>query len=227
MPQLQPIADNLWSVPAPQRFLGVHVGTRMTVIRLANGGLVLHSPVPLNAELRRELDALGPVQHIICPNHYHHLHAGEAVAAYPQALLHGPAKLQRKRTDLKFGATLTETPHADWQDQLIPYHIDGSLLDETVFYHLPSRSLITVDVVENITHCAHAPTRWYLRLGGIYGRVGWHRLMRGVYRNRAAARASFERILRLPFERVVVAHGEVIERDAHGKLRRGLAWLLG
>lgn len=227
MPQLQAIADNLWSVRAPQSFLGLHVGTRMTVIRLSNGALVLHSPVPLDDGLRREIDALGPVRHIICPNHFHHLHAGQAVAAWPQALLHGPAKLQRKRQDLRFGATLTQTPHADWNGELVPYHIDGSLLDETVFHHGPSRSLITVDLVENMTRCEHAPTRWWLTLGGIYRRIGWHRLMRGVYRDRAAARASLERILQLPFERVVVAHGDIIEGDAKHKLRGGLAWLLG
>ena len=39
--------------------------TRMTVIRLPDGGLWLHSPTPLDDGLRAAIDALGPVAHIV------------------------------------------------------------------------------------------------------------------------------------------------------------------
>lgn len=225
MSALEPIADGLWCAASHQSFFGFHVGTRMTVVRLAGGGLLLHSPVPVTAALRTAIDALGPVRHIVCPNLFHHLYAGAAVAAWPQALLHGPAKLQRKRRDLSFGAVLSEVPHPDWQDDLQALTIEGSLLGETVFYHPASKTLITSDLVENFPHTDHAPTRWYLRVGGILDHVGWHRLMRVVYRDRKAARASLERILQLPFERVVLAHGELLTQRAREQVRAGLAWL--
>lgn len=225
MGALQSVVDGIWCATSHQTFLGIHVGTRMTVLRLGNGSLLLHSPVPITPALRAEVDALGVVRHIVCPNPYHHLYAGEALAAWPQALLHGPASLQRKRKDLRFGATLTEMPHPDWAGQLQLIHIDGCLLDETVFYHPESRTLIASDLVENFHHAEHLPTRWYLKLGGIFGKVGWHRLMRVVYRDRKAARASLERILALPFERVVLAHGDILERDAREQVRQGMSWL--
>jgi len=81
MPQLEKLAENIWTVASNHLFLALHVGTRMTVVRLANGGLWLHSPVAMSAQLQQELDALGPVAHIVCPNLYHHVYAGEAVAA--------------------------------------------------------------------------------------------------------------------------------------------------
>ena len=109
---LQELAKNIWTASVHHSFIGLHVGTRMTVIRLSSGKLLLHSPVALPEQLRSEIDALGPVAHIVCPNLFHHMYASEAVATYPQALLHGPVALQRKRRDLRFGATLTDSAHA-------------------------------------------------------------------------------------------------------------------
>jgi hypothetical protein len=197
----------------------------MTVVRLSAGGLLLHSPVRLAAPLRAELAALGRVEHIVCPNHYHHVYAGDAVAVYPDAMLHGPPQLRRKRTDLRFDADLSESPHADWKDDLIPLTIDGCTLYETVFFHPKSRTLITCDLVENFRTSSHLPTRLYLKLAGLHGRIGWSRFLRVVYRDRMAARASIERLLRWPFERVVISHGDIIADDAHAAIRRGFAWL--
>jgi hypothetical protein len=225
--RLQSVAEGLWAVRAPQQFMGMHVGTQMTIVRLSGGGLLLHSPIPITPELKVQIDAIGPVRHIICPNLFHHLHAGSALAAWPQALLHGPEKLQRKRKDLRFDAVFSEAPHPDWANDLTGITIDGSLLGETVLYHKASKTLITVDLVENFSHHDHVPTRWYLKLGGIYGRVGWHRLLRAVYVNRRKARASMQRILALDFERVLVAHGDHnIERDARRVIEGGLGWML-
>jgi hypothetical protein len=226
MTQLLPIVDNIWTVRAPQTFVGLHVGTQMTLVKLSGGGLLLHSPIPITPELKVQIDAIGPVTHIICPNLFHHLHAGSALVAWPQAKLHGPEKLQRKRKDLRFDAVFGEAPHPDWANDLTGITIDGSLLGETVLYHKASKTLITVDLVENISHCSHTPTRWYLKLGGIYGRAGWHPLLRATYLNRRKARASMQRILALPFERVLVAHGDNIDADAHRVIRDGLRWLL-
>jgi hypothetical protein len=225
MPQLEKLADNLWVVSSNHAFLALHVGTRMTVVRLANGGLWLHSPVAMSAELRQELDALGPVQHIVCPNLYHHVYAGEAAAAYPQAMLHGPHALRRKRKDLPFANDLSDTPHPDWAGELAPLSIGGCMLQETVFFHAPSRTLITSDLVENFTSSPHWLTRMYLRVCGMEGKITWGGPYRLLYRDRKSARACIDRLLAWPFERVVVAHGDLILHNAHESIERGMAWL--
>ena len=43
---LDRLAEDLWVEARPLRFFGVEMGTRMTVVRLADGGLWVHSPVP-------------------------------------------------------------------------------------------------------------------------------------------------------------------------------------
>jgi uncharacterized protein DUF4336 len=226
MSLLRVIAPDIWVVDTPHRFVGLHLGTRMTVVRLSSGALVLHSPIPLSQDLRDELKSLGPVGHIICPNLFHHVYAAEAQAAFPDAMLHGPAKLHRKRKDLRFDAVLSEVPHKDWDGELIPLTIQGCLLNETLFYHPATKTLISCDLVENFHHSSHWFTRWYLSLGGVLGRAGWHPILRLVYFNRRRARESVERLLQWPFERVVLSHGENIQENGRETVREGLAWLL-
>src|SRR5690349_13492287 len=74
-PALQALAEDLWTSSAPHRWIGLHLGTRMTVIRLSSGRLLLHSPVPITSGLRAEIAALGSVAHIVCPNRYHPTYA--------------------------------------------------------------------------------------------------------------------------------------------------------
>ena len=222
---LRAVAQDLWVAEHPHRFIGLHVGTRMTVVRLSNGRLLLHSPISLSPDVEQAIRDLGEVAHIVCPNLFHHVYAGEVARAFPGAQLHGPAKLHRKRGDLRFDGVLSESPHPDWAGDLVPITIEGSLLRETVFYHPASRTLITSDLVENFAGSDDAVTRLYLRLGGILGKVSWHPLLRPVYYRRKKARASVNRILDLPFENVIIGHGDLITRDARSSLRTGLAWL--
>lgn len=225
MSALEKVAENIWVHAIPHNFMGLHVGTRMTLVRLSSGEVLLYSPVPVTLELKAAIDALGPVRHIVCPNLFHHVYAGDVARLWPQAKLFGPEKLAGKRPDLKLAGFLSETLPVAWQADLQAINMAGSLMQETVFYHAASRTLITSDLVENFHHNDHTPTRLYLKLGGILGKVGWHPLLRLVYLNRKQARASLERILALPFERIIVAHGDIIREDAHGELKRGMAWL--
>ncbi len=65
---LERLDEGLWVAAAPTTFLGLHLGTRMTVVRLSGGGLLLHSVVPMTGPLRNEVEALGTVQHIVLPD---------------------------------------------------------------------------------------------------------------------------------------------------------------
>jgi glyoxylase-like metal-dependent hydrolase (beta-lactamase superfamily II) len=65
-----------------------------------------------------------------------------------------------------------------------------------------------------------------MRLLSSYGRFGPSRLDPFLIRDRRAARQSLERILAWDFDRVVVAHGDVLENGGPDALRAGYAWLL-
>jgi hypothetical protein len=204
--------------------LGLHLGTRMSVVRLDDGGLWIHSPVRLTPSLRQAVEVLGPVRHIVCPNIYHHLYAGDWATAYPGAQVYAPARLRKKRRDLRIDTVFT--PGAQpWGDQLRALHVDGSMMDETAFVHRPSRTLVSSDLMENFVACAHGPTRIYLRAGGVYGRVGWSRLLRWVYRDHAAARRSIDGLLACDFDGVVLAHGDLIASEGRTALEQTFTFL--
>src|SRR5512138_1419788 len=72
-------------------FSGVRLRSRMTVVRLADGRLWVHSASEPTPELCAELDRLGPVSWVVVPNRYHHIHAAAMKARYPDAQVIGPA----------------------------------------------------------------------------------------------------------------------------------------
>jgi hypothetical protein len=222
---LERLDEGLWVAPAPLKFIGFRLGTRMTVVRLPGGDLWVHSPIALTPELRAEVDALGAVRHIVAPNLYHHLFAGQWRAAYPSASLWGPAALARKRKDLKLTSTLEQVSAAPWASELAPLHIDGCALDETVFVHRPTRTLVASDITENFATSPHWPTRTYLKIAGIHGRVGFSRLLRFLYRDHRAARHSIDTLLAQDFDRIVHAHGDVIPGGGKPALQSTYAFL--
>jgi len=221
------LAKDLWVVERPQRFYGLEVGTRMSVMRLADGSLLLHSPVALDAALRCELDAIGRVRYAVAPNRVHHLYAGEVAAAYPQARLWVAPGLARKRPDLVFVDVLGDEAPAEWRDEVDQVFFRGRPYEnEVVFLHRASRTLILCDLAFNFGPRSAAPTRVLMRLIRSYGRFGPSTLDPWLIRDRRAARQSLERILAWDFDRVVVAHGDVLESGGRDALRQGYAWLL-
>jgi hypothetical protein len=221
------LAKDLWVADRPQTFYGLPVGTRMTVIRLSGGRLLLHSPVALDEGLRAELDALGRVRYVVAPNRVHHLYAGEVAKVYPEARLWVGPGLERKRPDLRFEAVLGDDAPEEWRDEVQQTFFRGRPYEnEVTFFHRASRTLILCDLAFNFGPRAAAPTRLLMKLIRSYGRFGPSRLDPFLIRDRVAARQSLERILAWDFDRVVVAHGEILESGGRKALREGYAWLL-
>ncbi len=224
---MRQLAADLWVVERPLRFGGLPLGTRMTVLRLSDGALVLHSPVALDPELRDQLLRLGSPRFAIAPNRFHHLFIGQYRKAFPEVQLFAAPGLPEKRPDLRFDAVLSDEPPPAWAGQLDQEHFKGyPLMGEVVFFHRASRTLITCDLAFNISADAPLATRLTFRLIGGYRRLGPTLMERTMVRDRAAARGSLERILSWDFDRVIVAHGEVLEVGGPEALRAGYHWLI-
>jgi hypothetical protein len=224
---LHKLAENLWAVERPQRFYGLEVGSRMTVMRLEDGSLLLHSPVALDAGLRREIDGLGTVRYAVAPNRFHHLHAGDVARAYPGARLWVAAGVERKRPDLEIAGVLSDEAPAEWQREVDQRYFRGRPFEnEVVFLHRASRTLLLCDLSFNFGPTAPVVTRVVMTLLGGYGCFRPTRLDPLLIRDRHAARRSLEQILAWDFDRVVIAHGDVLESGGREALRAGYRWLL-
>lgn len=224
---MQQLDSDLWVAEAPLRFLGLEVGARMTVIRLPDGGLVLHSPIAVDPSLRQEVDSLGRVAHVVAPNKFHHLYVSGWKDAFPEASVWVAPGLESKRSDLPIAGVLGEQTESAWSAVLDQIPLQGfPFANEVVFFHRPSRTLVLTDIAFNVGPDAAPITRFFFKLNGVYGRLSPTIVEKLLIRDRAAFRAGLERILAWPFERVIVAHGDVKESGGRAELERGYAWLL-
>jgi Domain of unknown function (DUF4336) len=229
--RLQEIGPSIWVSEGPVvSFYSFPYPTRMAVIRLTEGSLFVWSPIALSAALQSEVDALGPVRHLVSPNAIHHLFLGEWKSAYPQARLYASPGLRKKRKDLAFDAELGDSPEPEWAADVDQVAMRGSFaITEIVFFHRGSCTAIFADLIENF------PPDWFKGWRGVVARLdgivapnpGAPREFRWSFTNRRAARAAFERILAWPIERVLMAHGEPVTTDGGAFVRRAFAWLLG
>ena len=217
---------NLYTVTAPLRAPGgLQLGARMTVVRLSSGSLVLISPVQPDAALRTAVDGLGEVLSVVCPNKWHHMFAPAWKQSHPNATLYAVAGIEKRAPGLKADATLAAHAPQEWNGELELVPIDGfPMFDERAFLHVASRTLILTDMLANFRE-ASGITRFYLKLNGALGRPGHTLAHRIALNDRVAVRRSIERVLAWDFERIVVAHGEVIEKGGPAALRKAFAWV--
>jgi hypothetical protein len=223
---LRKLDENLWVDEQPLKFMGLAVGARMTVVRLADGGLWVHSPLRLIPERRQAVDALGPVRFLVAPNKYHHLFIGDWMAAYPQAQSYAAPGLPEKRQDLRFHTVLSEQVPAEWGGQIdvLPWR-GAPMMNEVVFFHRASRTLIVTDTLHNVGAEAPPFTRFAFKLLGGYGKATTSAIDRVVNRDRPVARATVDTLLKWDFQRVILAHGHVVEQDGAKAFREAYSWL--
>lgn len=217
---------NLWTVTCPVKILGLTMASRMSIIRLGDGTLWLHSPVRLDPRLQAALIELGPPCHLVAPNRYHHLFLPAYKRAFPESLSYAAPGLPEKRRDFDFDQILGAEAPAAWRGEIDQIAVAGiPTLNEVVFFHRASRTLILTDLAFNVGPDSPFGLRLWARLNLAYGRLQPSALVKTLFRDKAAARSSIDDILRLDFEQVIVAHGEIARHQARANLAAAYRWL--
>lgn len=221
------LAPDLFVLSEPLSFHGFEVGRNMVVVRLPNDDLFVNSPAALTPERIEALNDLGTVRYVTPSSKLHgHLHVEAYERSFPRAELFAAPGLDRRRTDLAFDGLLGGSPDPRWADSLDQTAFLGHWwLTEIEFFHRPSKTLILGDICYNLGPDAPLKTRLIARLLGMDGEVSVPPNLRYTVKNDDAARRSVERILRWDFERVIVGHGRVVERDAKRRVRDAFEWL--
>lgn len=223
---LQTIDTNLWTATQPLKMLGLQIGARMTIVRLGSGGLLVHAPIALTPELRAAIDSLGPVQAVIAPNSMHHLFLGPFLAAYPSARGYAAPGAIAKHPELQLDS-IPKNPDLLWAGDLDHFELEGApKLGEVAFFHRASRTLILTDWVFYFAQAPNWLTGLYLRLAGALGKPTQTTVMKSLIKDRAAARASVERLLQWDFDRVVMSHRDILPGGGKEAVRAASAWLL-
>lgn len=220
--------SNFYSFEHAQRLPGAfHLETRMSVLVLASGKLALISPIAIDDALARSIAGLGEVAFLIAPNLLHHLYLADACKQYPRARVLAPPGMRAKDPELTLHATLDERLPEELAAAVDVVRIEGApAADEFVFYHRQSRTLIVTDLVFNVLRPRGLVANIVFFLERVRGRLAPSPAWRFMVKDRARVRASVERVLELPFETLVMGHGEIVREDARVRLAHALRWML-
>jgi len=133
--------------------------------------------------------------------------------------------LEKKRADIAWTRVLGNEAEPEWRGEIDQVFFGArSLENEVLFCHRKSRTLLCADAVFNLATHPSPITRVVAVLMG--GRApGATFLERILIRDRRAAREQIDRMLAWDFDRIVLAHGDIIERGGREVLRKAYAWL--
>jgi hypothetical protein len=231
---LKPVADGIWIVDSgPLKSLGLEIPVRMTVIRLADGTLWLHSPTRCDEALARQLEGIGRIAHLVAPNIAHWTFLKEWQARYPDAVVWAAPGLrerkQVKQSGIRLDHDIRETAPQDWTGEIDQEVVRGFKFREIAFFHKSSKTLLLTDTIQNFEpEKVSALARPALRLLGTLAPDGkapvYLRLIIKAERQRASE--AVRRMIGWAPERVVFAHGRWFDRNGTEELRRAFRWLV-
>jgi hypothetical protein len=230
MLSLQTFADNVSMVDGPPvRAVGVTFSTRMIVVKLVDGSLWVNSPVSVPPYILERLMALGPVKYLVAPTKMHVWRLVGWHALFPNAELWGPPQIPNAFKWMPFAGILGELPPHGWAYDLDQLVFKGNcFIDEVFFLHRKSRTLIMADFIQNHPVEKDEPLRNALLkfMGVAYPHGGVALDIRLSFINRNLARQSLRRLLSWDFDKLIIAHGVCIERDAKPFVERAFRWLV-
>jgi hypothetical protein len=230
----KPLAADIGIVDGPFEYLTVGgtrlplpFTTRMTVVRLSNGDLFLHSPIKFDEGLAKELHRLGTVRHLVSPNQFHYAHIGEWARAFPDAIAWAsPRVRQRARArhvDIDFTRDLDGRAPEGWREEIDQLLFPGGYFKEIVFFHKDSRTLILTDTIINLElDKICEPWRTAAKLTGMYypyGQIFFGMRLPLLFQWRKA-KAAIGKIHSWEPRRILLSHGRCFDADADDVIRR-------
>jgi hypothetical protein len=188
---------------------GVVMPLSSIVLRLSDRSLLVYSPIKLDDEQVAAINTQGEVKHIVAPNLYHHLYVKAAHERWPAARLHAAPGLKDKRSDLEIEHDLGVQPI----DSSVDVEVVGGApkINEAVLFHKPSGAVLVADFMFNVTEHKTFMTKLALSVMGVGGKqLKQSRLWGVLGKDRAALRASIDRMLGWNIQMLVPVHGDAV-----------------
>ena len=230
----KPLARDIGIVDGPFEYLivgGIRLPlpftTRMTVVRLSNGDLFLHSPIKFDERLAEELHGLGRIRHLVSPNQFHYAHIGEWATAFPETISWAsPGVRQRaraRRVDVIFTRELRASAPEEWRGEIDQVLFPGGYFKEFIFFHKASRTLIFTDTIINMElDKVSEPWRTAAKLTGMYhpyGQIFFGMRLPLLFQWRRA-KAAIGKMRSWQPQRILLSHGRCFDADADEVIRR-------
>ncbi len=226
---LTKIDSNIWIAQQQLKYLGLEVGTKMTIIRLENDELVVISPIQINDTIQTQLNEIGLVKHIIAPNLFHYLFVSDWKKLFPNAMVWASPDLKAKKPNISIDKNLNYQG-GKFNNSLEYLFFDGfktttfngfELLNEFVFFHSLTKTLILTDTAFNIDDSFSPFIQFVARITGDFNHLKPSLLEKIATSDKQKVKTSVTKILEWDFERVIMAHGSIIESNGKQKFKQG------
>ena len=229
----KPLGQNLWIVDSgPISAMGMKLPLRMTLLRLSDGSVLLHSPTRHTPELARAIEAIGPIRHLVAPTIAHSSFLAEWQLAYPGAKVWAVPGLrnrtQVRQSGVRIDADLMDLAPTEWADTIEQGLVHGAGgYCEAWFFHRPSCTLLLADLIENMEPAKLPPlTSLVMRASAATRATTGLHVRAVVGLKRGEAQRSVRRMIATDPERVIFSHGEFFGQLASDQLKRAFAWLV-
>jgi hypothetical protein len=190
------------------------VERRMTVVRLANGSLIVYSAIALNETEMSDLERFGTPAFLVVPNAIHRMDAKIWKDRYPAMKVVAPAGARAKVEEI----VPVDATSVDFGDPTVRFVTVAGTGEGEAALVIETRSETTLVVNDIIFHLANRPglTGWFfkkVRLTGDEPHLPLPVQLREV-KDKKALSAELERWSNLPnLKRVIISHGPIIADD--------------
>ncbi len=213
--KLRQAATGIWCLESYFLALGCKGSLRMSVIETQRG-LVIYSPVSLTPDHVRQIDSIGHVSTIIAPNLYHHMFLRDCATIYNKARVLVPQGLISKIGTVARAEVIDDNTVLGPPNEIEHFTFSGHGLRETILYHVPSRTLITGDLLYNYTPDQFFAEKLWFRLIGCYGKPDVAFYHRFSIKDRASAANLIRRVNSWQVSQVIMSHGRILTDERAG-----------
>jgi hypothetical protein len=169
-----------------------------------------------------QLRALGPVSDIVAPSSLHAAGVQRAKKVFPSAKTWGGSTTREAKKDVPWTDLLTEESWP-FESELAMITLRGTgKIDERVFFHRQSRTLIVTDLAFNIANPSGLGAWLILHMFGTYKKFAVSRFFCRFIDDKTAFRESISRVLAWDFENIAMGHGDLVEGNGKALLQSAL-----
>lgn len=236
---LKKVEENIWIVDGGMIKMnvvafGVPFSTRMTIIKLSDGSLWCHSPIKPDENLLNEINKIGEVKHLVSPNKIHYAFIEEWKTYYPNATAWSSPgvekRAQSQNIKVNFDRSLENEAPLDWSDDINQLIFKGSrAMEEVVFFHKSSRTLLLTDLIENFepNHTPNVFWKTIYKLAGTADPDGKTPIdLRMTFLGqKEQARKCYKQMISWKPEKIILAHGRWYDKNGTDELKRAFRWL--
>lgn len=192
---------------------------RSTYIPVQNGAVLISPGSCLDLT---QLKSLNSVTDLVAPNLLHCAGMQKAHSAYPNAKRWGALGVRGAKPQISWTDELSKENWA-YQDELPMVQLQGiPKINEVVFFHKKSKSLIVTDLCFNMQDVKGIGPWIILNMFGTYKRFAVSKFFMRYTKDKAAFERSIGEIFAFDFENIILSHGANVIGNAKSKFSQAL-----